>query len=69
MLTGIVSTRLSEYDRIYKARNGLAVVPIMDSACGGCGGFIPPQIISEVKAGKGPHKCESCGRFLYFETE
>ena len=68
-LTDITPTRISEYDRIYKARNGLAVVPIMGSACGGCGGFIPPQIISEVRAGKGPHTCESCGRFLYFETE
>ena len=68
-LTGIASTRLSEYDKIYKARNGLAVVPVMSSACGGCGGFIPPQIVSEVRAGKGPHTCESCGRFLYFDSE
>ncbi len=68
-LTDITPTRLSEYDRIYKARNGLAVVPIMGSACGGCGGFIPPQIVSEVRAGKGPHTCESCGRFLYFDSE
>ena len=68
-LTDIAPTRLSEYDKIYKARNGLAVVSIMGSACSGCGGFIPPQIVSEVRAGKGPHTCESCGRFLYFDSE
>ena len=68
-LIDITPTRLFEYDRIYKARNGLAVVSIMGSACSGCGGFIPPQIISEVRAGKGPHTCESCGRFLYFDSE
>tara|TARA_Y100001936_G_scaffold242232_1_gene279184 strand:+ start:159 stop:863 length:705 start_codon:yes stop_codon:yes gene_type:complete len=67
--TVIAPTRISQYDKIYKARNGLAVVPIMGSACGGCGGFIPPQIVSEVRAGKGPHTCESCGRFLYFDSQ
>ena len=67
--TVIAPTRISQYDKIYKARNGLAVVPIMGSACGGCGRFIPPQIVSEVRAGKGPHTCESCGRFLYFDSQ
>ena len=43
---------LQRYDKVFKARNGLAVVPINGTGCGGCGAFIPPQIISEVRARK-----------------
>ena len=40
---------MQRYDKISEARNGLAVVPISGTGCGGCGAFVPPQIISEVK--------------------
>ena len=60
---------ISKYNTVYKARKGLCVVPVEGSACGGCGGFVPPQIVSEVRAGKGVHNCESCSRFLYFDSE
>ena len=56
------------YDTVYKARKGLCVVPVNGSACGGCGGFVPPQIVSEVRAEKGLHNCESCSRFLYYDS-
>ena len=59
---------LSRYDRIHTARKGISVVHVQGTACGGCGAFIPPQIISEVKAEKGPHTCDSCSRFLYWES-
>ena len=59
---------LTQYDRVYKARNGLAVVNVTESACGGCGAFVPPQVISEVKAQNNIQSCESCSRFLYWET-
>ena len=57
-----------KYDTVYKARKGLCVLPINGSACGGCGGFVPPQIVSEVRAEKGLHNCESCSRFLYYDS-
>tara|TARA_Y100000992_G_scaffold9595_1_gene5970 strand:- start:77 stop:781 length:705 start_codon:yes stop_codon:yes gene_type:complete len=60
---------LAKYDTVYEARKGLCVVPVEGSACGGCGGFVPPQIISEVRAGKGLHNCESCSRFLYYDSQ
>ena len=68
-LTNIDSTVIAKYDTIYEARKGLCVVSVEGSACGGCGGFVPPQIVSEVRAGKGLHNCESCSRFLYFDSE
>ena len=66
--TSIDSLTLSRYDRIQKARKGLSVVSIEGSGCGGCGAFIPPQIVSEVRAKKGTQTCDSCSRFLYWES-
>ena len=59
---------LNQYDRVYNARKGLSVVNVIGSACGGCGAFVPPQIISEVRAQNGTQTCDSCSRFLYWET-
>jgi len=64
----IENITLSRYDRIHTARKGLSAVHVLGTACGGCGAFIPPQIISEVKAEKGSHTCDSCSRFLYWES-
>ena len=60
---------LQRYDKVFEARNGLAVVPINGTGCGGCGAFVPPQIISEVRAKKNYHNCESCSRFLFWANE
>ena len=67
--TKIDKTILQRYDKIFEARNGLAVVPINGTGCGGCGAFVPPQIISEVRAKKNYHNCESCSRFLIWSNE
>ena len=64
----IENTTLTRYDRIHTARKGISAVHVQGTACGGCGAFIPPQIISEVKAEKGSHTCDSCSRFLYWES-
>ena len=60
---------LTQYSRISDAREGLSVVTITGSACGGCGAFVPPQIVSEVRAAKGFRTCDSCSRFLYWDSE
>lgn len=60
---------LKQYDRIQNARKGVSVVHVEGSACGGCGAFVPPQIVSEVRAGSGPHTCDSCSRFLFWESQ
>ena len=58
---------ISAYNKVMGARGGLAVVPIVGSGCGGCGAHIPPQTITEVRAGSAIHRCDMCGRFLYNE--
>ncbi|MBS1666882.1 MAG: hypothetical protein JST58_05840 [Bacteroidetes bacterium] len=56
---------LVSYDRIRKNyRNGLAVVPVVRDACGGCFNAIPPQRQSEIKQRKKIIVCENCGRIL-----
>lgn len=59
------SRLLASYDRIRKSfRNGLAVVPVLRDACGGCFNSIPPQKQSEIKTRKKVSICENCGRIL-----
>src|SRR5579862_5869443 len=56
---------LHSYDRIRKNyRNGLAVVPVVRDACGGCFNAIPPQRQSEIRQRKKIIVCENCGRIL-----
>ena len=68
-LGNIDQSILTQYSRISDARDGLSVVTITGSACGGCGAFVPPQIVSEVRAAKGFRTCDSCRRFLYWDSE
>lgn len=59
---------LISFERIRKNyRNGLAVVPIVRDACGGCFNAIPPQRQSEIRQRKKIIVCENCGRILVDE--
>ena len=64
-LKGIDDNILSIYDRVIQARDGIAVVQLEGSGCGGCGAHIPPQTATEVRAKSGIHRCDMCGRFLH----
>src|SRR5438034_909246 len=58
---------LASYDRILKARGGVAVAAVSAAAvCGGCRVGIRPQAIQELRAATGLMVCESCGRYLYW---
>ena len=60
---------LGDYERIAKARSGIAVASVSVTAiCGGCRVSIRPQAILELRAGTTVlMRCESCGRFLYWQ--
>lgn len=59
---------LTSYQRIRKSyRNGLAIVPVLRDACGGCFNAIPPQRQSEIRQRKKIIICENCGRILIDE--
>jgi predicted nucleic acid-binding Zn-ribbon protein len=56
--------QLERYERIKKAKNGKAVVPIKRGACGGCFNQVPPQKILEIRQNSYMYMCERCGRIL-----
>ncbi len=59
---------LTDYEKILKARGGVAVAAVTSAAvCGGCRVSIRPQAIQELKAAGAPMLCESCGRYLYWQ--
>ena len=63
--TKIDARTLTAFKRIRKnARNGLGIVYIQRSACGGCFNRIPPQKQAEIKMRKKVIVCEYCGLIM-----
>jgi predicted nucleic acid-binding Zn-ribbon protein len=66
----IDNPNLSLYDRVSSAREGVAVVPILNQACGGCHSRIPSQLEAVIRSGERMTQCNTCRRILYWvETE
>jgi uncharacterized protein len=60
---------IASYDRILKARAGLALAEALPSGiCAGCRMAIRPQAMQELRAQADLITCESCGRYLYWRT-
>tara|TARA_B110000444_G_C18733624_1_gene544522 strand:+ start:331 stop:1077 length:747 start_codon:yes stop_codon:yes gene_type:complete len=56
---------LNAYKRLRDSvRNGLAVVPVLRDACGGCFNTVPPQRQMDIASRKKVIVCEHCGRVL-----
>lgn len=55
---------LRMYERIRKAKNGKAVVPVRRNACGGCFNRVPPQAVVELRKNSKLWICEHCGRII-----
>jgi len=52
------------YERIRKAKDGRAIVPVKRNACGGCFNRVPPQRVLELRKNNALMTCERCGRVL-----
>ena len=60
---------LADYDRILRARAGLALVPVTKpNFCGACRMTITPQRLQELRAQSSLIPCESCGRYIYWPS-
>ncbi len=57
---------ISQYERILKGREGLALVPVKNNSCGGCHMELPPQRVNEIQIQDKLIVCESCARILYW---
>ena len=60
---------LRSYERIFRGKDGIAVVTVTRGACGGCNTLMPPQRIMEIREMKVIHYCENCGRILVWQEE
>ncbi|MGH9433846.1 MAG: zinc ribbon domain-containing protein [Terriglobia bacterium] len=63
-LTGEV---LNLYDKLRKARHGIAVAEVRDGFCSGCHVRLRPQAYNDVSTSDGLFTCETCGRILYYD--
>ncbi|MBN3038893.1 MAG: hypothetical protein JW869_05685 [Candidatus Omnitrophica bacterium] len=62
-------TLLSKYERILKAKEGLALVPAVGESCGGCHQTLPPQVINEMQMKDRIVTCDFCARLLYWPEQ
>ena len=58
---------LQMYERIRKAKGGIAIVPVKRNSCGGCYNRVPPQRVLELRKNSHMTACERCGRILVSE--
>jgi predicted nucleic acid-binding Zn-ribbon protein len=57
---------LKEYERLRKARRGIAVAEVNDGRCTACHIGVRPQFMQELRRGDQVKYCESCGRILVY---
>lgn len=67
ILPDVQPDTLETYERILDLREGLALVSLVNDACGGCNRRVPPQVVNEVYLQARLVTCESCSRILYFD--
>ena len=60
---------LARYDRILQNKDGLAIVPMVDHACGGCFMHLTEQRVDEIKRHDQIVNCDMCARILYIPDE
>jgi len=56
---------LDRYERLFKSKNGVVVVPLEHDVCTGCHMKVPTQISLEVRGEKAIVHCPNCGRILH----
>jgi predicted nucleic acid-binding Zn-ribbon protein len=57
---------LDLYERIRKARRGVAIAEVRDGFCTACHFALRPQLYNEVRAQESLLTCENCSRILYY---
>lgn len=59
---------LEQFEQLKKTRDGLAVIPTKDGACGGCHVKLSSSLMGRVRKGQGVVHCENCNRILYYAS-
>lgn len=69
LTVGIEEDLLERYDRLFKSKDGTAVVPLEHGVCTGCHMQMTTQTVISTKAEKEMTSCSQCGRILYTEED
>jgi predicted nucleic acid-binding Zn-ribbon protein len=57
---------LELYERVRRARRGIALAEARDGCCTACNVRLRPQVYNEVRTNESVVTCESCNRILYY---
>jgi predicted nucleic acid-binding Zn-ribbon protein len=66
LVAGVTPVVLREYERLRKARRGVAVADVVEGRCTACHIAVRPQFMQELRRGDKVMFCESCGRILVY---
>lgn len=66
---GIPGEILQRVDKLVLLRAGMAVVPVVDGCCGGCGIQLSPQTIQVAKRGLDLIQCDRCSSYVYWDSD
>ena len=69
LVPGVHPDYLQRYDKILHNKDGLAIVPIKNHACGGCYMNVTEQVVNTIKMHDKIVYCDMCARMLYLEDE
>ena len=68
-LPGVDRALLNRYEKVLAHKDGLGIVPISGSSCGGCHMNVPTQTINAIKMHDQLVECEICQRIMYLEDD
>ena len=54
------------YERVRKARRGVALAEAREGCCTACNVRLRPQVYNEVRTNQSVVTCESCSRIVYY---
>jgi predicted nucleic acid-binding Zn-ribbon protein len=67
MVARVKPVVLSQYQKLFNTKAGIAMVEVRGESCSGCYMSIPPQVFVNVKKNETIITCPNCGRILYFK--
>ena len=69
LIPGVHPDYLKRYEKILKNKEGIAIVPIKNHACGGCFMNVTEQLVNEMRMHEQIVSCNMCARMLYLEED
>jgi predicted nucleic acid-binding Zn-ribbon protein len=69
LVPGVHPDFLRRYEKILQNKDGLAIVPIKNQACGGCFMHVTEQVLNNIRMHENIVHCDMCARMLYIEDE